>query len=169
MSLEFPDSSSNSTFFFFLISSFIVELQTVGELLQWTGCLLETERERRAIPGRKSALSQQLSSWKGLIFVLKQFASSPKAVLFFSFFLSCARSFCTELPHTCVSAKKPFPLANGSHPIRHRQDPTSLTSCRIFEVVFGVCLTQAAPAGTCYSSCNEAWFILIAFCAYLMC
>lgn len=168
MSLEFPESSSTSTFFFFLNIIFYSRASNSwwATAVQWE--LLQTERERRAIPGRKSALSQQLSSWKGLIFVLKQFASSPKAVLFFSFFLSCARSFCTELPHTCVSAKKPFPLANGSHPIRHRQHPT-LTSCSIFNVVFGVCLTQAALAGTYYGSCNEAWFILIPFYAYLMC
>lgn len=46
------------------------------------------QREGQAIPGRKSALSQQLSSWKGLIFVLNRFASSQKAVLFF-FSLLC--------------------------------------------------------------------------------
>lgn len=70
-----------------------------------------------------------------------------KGCPFFLLF-SFARSLCSELPHACLSAKKPVLPVNGSHPIKKRHPRTSLTPRSIFEVVFRTCLTQVALAGT---------------------
>lgn len=108
--------------------SFIAELQTVGECLQWTGSLLETEHIADGERGRlflgenlyfpSSSVLETASSlfWIGL---------PPLQRLSFSF-PSFARPFCTELPHRCVSAKKnPVPLANG-FPLSQTQETSNL-------------------------------------------
>ena len=158
MNLEFPEPSSTSTFFFFgnivLYSrasnswwASAVDWEPAGDRTCWRWNTLETEHSTDRERGRlfqgvnlhfpNSSVLEKASSlfWISL---------PPLKRLSFSFFLSFAVSFCTELPHTCVSAEKPVPLLKGSHSIRHGHCPTFLTSCSITEVAFGVCLTQAA-------------------------